>query len=145
MLCDDNVGGKIPYLLGLPLDAQRKIGHRPALFAEEMSVVGQVRTVSRRLAVVVHMFNKAALRQCLETVVNCRQRNGRHLRFDAHKDFYRRGMVAPGHKRIVNVPPLLGETKPLLGDRLIVRFGFSFVAHYKEKETMHWPPYQELF
>jgi hypothetical protein len=70
---DDSVWGNFPKIFRLARGARRQIGDRAAAIAEKMRVLGEVRAVPGRLAVVVDVAYEAGIDEVLQAIVNGRE------------------------------------------------------------------------
>src|SRR6266480_598182 len=57
VLCDDHVRWEIPDVVGRSFRTKGKVCHRPALLAEEMCMIVEIRAVAGRLPMMVHMLD----------------------------------------------------------------------------------------
>ena len=118
---------------------QINIGHFAAGFAEEMAVLAHVRTESGWAAVERHLPDQAALNQDAQAIINRGERDFRHARLRAMKNFFGGGVVmALGHD-FKDVLPLAGKTKAARRELLLEAgvpngFPFDFRSGFDEKE-----------
>lgn len=104
----------------------------------------EVRAVAGRFTLVIYMPYETAFREGFEGIVNGGEGDRRHPNLHPHEDFYSAGMIALRHEGIVDLPPLLGETKPFFGECISVGFRFRFAVHTSGKGICrHAHSYQE--
>jgi len=81
-----------------------------------MAVFLQIRAVTGRRAVQVHLFNQSAGDERIEAVVNRRQRDGRHMSLCPQKQLRRSRMISLLQQDSENFLPLPSKPDPICGE-----------------------------
>ena len=112
---------------GWSLAGQVNIEHLFAGVAIKVAMLAHIRAKTRRPAVHVHLARHAGLHQRIETIINRRHRNIRHLALGANKNFLRRRMIPLLDQHIIHLLALRGEPEAARGELLAQMFIQSFV------------------
>lgn len=116
---DAELAGKIPYVFCAFAGAEWEIDHCAARFAEKVRMFFEIRAIARWLSLVGNGFDKAAAGQCVQAVIDRRERNRGHFCADPREDFHRRRMVALAHEDIINGAALVRHSESASVDCLI--------------------------
>ena len=83
-----------------------------AFTAVKVRVLGQIRAVAGRFALEIDLANEFCFGQCLEAIVDRRERNCRHILFCADVNLFRGGMIPFLQEERINVLTLFCRTLP---------------------------------